>query len=90
MDRITSLIKEFCESNNENCHYYEGYSGRGMFCCKCIGIVCKGNVFNQIVKLADFLHENDVYPVEKAIGRIQMDSMGLDRIIYFPDLTFPC
>lgn len=88
MERITTLIREFCENNNENCHYYEGYSGRGMCSHKCIGVVCKGNIFKEIVRLADFLHEKGISSAEKALGRIQMDSMGLDKIVYFPDLTF--
>lgn len=90
MDKVTSLIiKEFCESNEE-CRYHQGYSGRFMFGRQCVGIVVEGDVFKQIVRLCDFLHENGVESVEEVLGRIQMDSMGLDKIVYFPDLTFLC
>lgn len=89
MDHIVSLLKEFCE-NSDNCRFYENYSGRGMFGKKCIGIVCEGNGFKQIVKLCDFLHESGVSSAEETLGKIQMDSLGLERIVYFPELTTLC
>lgn len=85
MERITSLIKEFCESNEE-CRYHQGYSGRGMFGRQCIGIVVEGDVFKQIVRLCDFLHENGIDSAEDALGTICIDSFGMGKIIYFLNL----
>lgn len=89
MERITSLIEKFCESNEE-CRYHQGYSSRFMFGKQCVGIVIEGDVFKQIVRLCDFLHENDVDSAEESLGRICIDSFGMGKIIYFPNLALEC
>lgn len=90
MDRITSLIiKEYCD-NNEDCKYFEGYVGRGMFSCKCIGIDCKGNVLQQLVRLCDFLYENGISNVEEILGTVCVDSLGMGSFLYFPELMLDC
>lgn len=89
MSEILCLLKEFCE-NSEDCRFYENYSGRGMYGRKCVGFVCEDNVFQHIIRLADFLHESAVSSAEEALGQIQMDQLGFERIVYFPELSHLC
>ena len=88
MSDIFTLLKEFCE-NNEECKYYHGYSGRGMFSRYCVGIVCRGSVYKQIIRLCDFLYENGVDSAEEALGKVCVDSLGLEEIVYFPEINSP-
>lgn len=53
----------------------EGYSGRGMFGSTCYGIVCS-DVNECIAQAGKF-----------GIIGAKRDSMGMDYIVYFPDIT---
>ena len=87
MSDIAKCIRNFCEENSEKYTIYEGYSGRGMFGCKCLGIIVKnGNSYMEmIVSLTQYLIEdNDDACV--ALKGVSIDSLGLDTIVYFPRL----
>ncbi len=81
MPKINELLQEFCEQN-EDCHFYNAYSGRCMFGRECVGITCSSPL-NTLVKICEFLSLNEVEGLEDALGDVCMDNMGMDSIIYF-------
>ena len=80
---VAEIIREFCELNGYE--YYEGYSGRYMYGRKCPGIVCEDPMM-VMLELAD--HILDTEGVQNSLvgmlGCPRTDSLGLDRILYFP------
>ena len=83
MKNIADLIEMFC-STADNCTFYGHYSGRLMFGKTCAGIVVDGNIYDVIIKLCDFLHENGVKNIENVLGTVKYDELGMSSIIYFP------
>lgn len=83
MRTIVDVIKEeICDG--EDIRFYEGYSGRGMFGRKCIGVVCY-DPLRTIVNICDAVR-NEGYDDCSDLEDIRMDSMGYDSIVYFPSI----
>lgn len=76
---------------------YRPYSGRGMYGKKCIGIVVEsGNISNELFSLGANLGSNIINSSDdnidfswQDIGRVEFDSLGMDQIIYFPNMEYP-
>lgn len=85
--KLAELIKEFCEIN-EGYSFYGDYSGRFMFGKKCVGIVVNReySYMNMLIQLTRFLEENDVDDVDLELSNPAIDEMGLDTIVYFPNI----
>ncbi len=82
---LANMIQEFCEIMGYQ--YRKDYSGRYMFGKECVGIVTGENIVEVIIKLADYLYECGVSSVEKELGKVCYDNMGVDMIIYFPNVS---
>lgn len=78
---IARLIQAFCDETDG----YEFYSGRFMFGKKCVGIVCN-DTSTVMVDLSQYLFEHSVTDVRDALGTICYDNLGLQYIVYFPDV----
>jgi len=87
MEKLSELIKKFCEIHSNKCIFRGDYSGRCMFGKQCVGIVYAGNPLELLVRLCDFLYENDIKSGKDALGNICQDSMGRDIILYFPQIS---
>lgn len=80
------LVEEF-ESLDYECSIRADYSGRGMYGRRCVGITAS----NPVAAFADFVlrimefdqHELAAFALE-LLKESCTDSMGLDRILYFP------
>lgn len=84
---IADGIRSFVESS-ENYTIYEGYSGRGMFGKTCLGvIISRGSSFMDfLIKLTQYLDENDVDDISCELEGASYDELGLDTIVYFPNI----
>lgn len=58
------------------------YSGRGMFGDTCAGFVCS-DPKNAIIDLMD--HDSTI---SRMLRQSQQDNMGLDYIVYFPNVAW--
>lgn len=85
--RIADCIKEFVECN-EQYELYENYSGRGMFGRTCLGVIVrKGDSYMEfLMKLTRYLCQQGVEDVDLSLDGVSIDSLGLDTIIYFPQI----
>ena len=83
---LPEVIESFCETH-ENCRYYENYSGRWLFDCTCPAIVTDEDPFFIIMRLCD--HIRNRYGAhcsfKEILGPVRTDSLGLSKVIYFPD-----
>ena len=70
IDVIKTLVEKF-----EGRPYF-GYSGRGMYGTKCVGIVC------------DYPGEVEDYCDELGFDKPSIDNMGLDYIVYWTNINF--
>ena len=87
MDRelILVQIEAFCE--NHDYRFRDDYVG--MFGRNYIGIVC-GNPARAAMELTVELLENgdlNGYDLLDLLGTPEVDSMGMERIVYFPNFT---
>lgn len=84
--KAVDLVREFCEQNDEKYYVYENYSGRGMFCRQCTGIVVKHgySYMKMMMELTQFLCDNDFDDLALEFEGIACDDLGLDTIVYFP------
>ena len=87
MKNIALLIEKFCE-NEEEYDFYRDYSGRFMFEKLCVGFTCN-NPNTALIDLVDYLCDNDIDNSSALINRVCSDDLGLDKIIYFPDIQYP-
>lgn len=88
MTNIKELIEEFCVG--ENLDYRENYSGRCVFGTTCIGIVCSNPLLTLQELFAYIVDSDDElrgYEVQHALGEPKLDNMGLNYILYFPELV---
>jgi hypothetical protein len=85
---LVNLINKFCNENDEKYSAYENYSGRGMFGKKCMGIVVKQDYsyLEMLVELTRFLDAHLYDDVECKLEGVSCDSLGLDTIVYFPNI----
>lgn len=74
----------------ENPQYslYEGYSGRGMFGKKCLGVVVRsGDSFMAFLfELTKYLDEQGIEDINLELEGVSYDELGLDTIVYFPNI----
>jgi hypothetical protein len=82
---------------NEYEESFRAYSGRGMFGKQCVGITVASNqigstIFNIGLKIGEY-EEGDVTDCSleefvQCFKNVKWDNMGLDYIIYFPDIDW--
>ena len=91
MNTNESLVQMICEMNDLEAR---SYSGRGMFGRECLGIVGK-TVADVTADLFDGLDALDLpdsdaayREVSAALRASRTDSMGMDVIVYFPEIAF--
>lgn len=82
---VADGIKNFIDKNPQY-SLYEGYSGRGMFGKKCLGVVVRsGDSFmNFLMELTKYFEEHDIEDAGLELEGVSYDSLGLDTIVYFP------
>lgn len=81
---IEEAIRNYVDEN-EQYELYEGYSGRGMFGRKCLGVVVKGCSFMEfIINLTRYMDDNGVEDTDFSLEGASYDALGLDTIVYFP------
>ena len=82
---IADYIRDFVEEHEEY-SLYEGYSGRGMFGRKCLGVVvAEGNSYMSfLMELTEYLCQQNVEDGNLLLDGVSCDSLGLDTIVYFP------
>ena len=86
MFEINEILMLFCETSLEYTLRAD-YSGRDMFGRECIGIVCQ-DALSMMADLTEYIASFDeILNIRQALGRICTDSMGMDTIVYFPDIT---
>lgn len=86
---IVEAIRLFCDENDEKYSMYENYSGRFMFGRKCVGIVVRQgySYMEMIIKLTMFLNDCGVERFKNEIEGVRTDDLGLDTIVYFPEIA---
>ena len=84
---VEEAIKNFI-SENEQYSLYENYSGRCMFGRTCLGVIVQQNdsFMDFIIKLTKYLDDNDVDDVDFKLEGATYDNLGLDTIVYFPNI----
>ena len=84
MSKLVELMEDFCNVDKD-IRFMKDYSGRCMFGRKCVGIVCH-DYLNTLLKLCEYLAIFDVIDFEDELGKVCLDNMGLDYIMYFPSV----
>ncbi len=83
------IIQKLCENTDLN---VRSYSGRAMYGRQCLAITCEGagQFINQLLHSAvdEGLDTEDLREIADACATLREDSMGLDRVIYFPVIEF--
>ena len=84
---VEEAIKNFVNENNQY-KLYENYSGRCMFGRTCLGVIVQQNdsFMDFIIKLTKYLDDNDVDDVDFKLEGATYDNLGLDTIVYFPNI----
>ena len=82
---VEKAIRNFV-AVNEGYELYENYSGRGMFGRICLGVVVKMgySYMDFLVKLTQYLDENNVDDADLMLEGAAVDDLGMDTIVYFP------
>jgi len=85
--KIAEGIRQFV-SDNTQYSLYEGYSGRGMFGKKCLGVVVRsGDSFMAfLIELTKYLDEQGVEDSDLVLEGVSYDELGLNTVIYFPNI----
>lgn len=88
---VEESIRNFVEDNPQY-SIYENYSGRGMFGRKCLGVVVKQgySFMDFIIKLTKYLDDNGFEDVDFSLEGVSYDALGLDTIVYFPNIGGDC
>ena len=83
--KIAEGIRQFV-SDNTQYSLYEGYSGRGMFGKKCLGVVVRsGDSFIAfLIALTKYLDEQGIEDMDCELESASYDDLGKDTIVYFP------
>lgn len=84
---VREAIESFV-SENEQYELYENYSGRYMFGRKCLGVVVKQgySFMDFIINLTRYLDDNDVDDIDFKLEGATYDNLGLDTVVYFPNI----
>ena len=82
-DGIRTFVAE-----NPQYKLYENYSGRGMFGRKSLGVVVKqGDSFMEfLMNLTRYFERNNIEDIDLDLDGVAYDDLGLDTIIYFPNI----
>lgn len=85
---IADAIRQFVKQSDGKYSIYEDYSGRGMHGQKCLGVVIKKgySYMGFLVKLTTYLDDNDFEDVDFSLEGVDVDNLGLDTIVYFPNM----
>lgn len=88
---VEEAIKNFVNENNQY-ELYENYSGRCMFGRTCLGVIVQQNdsFMDFIIKLTKYLDDNDVDDVDFKLEGATYDNLGLDTVVYFPNIGGDC
>ena len=83
--KIAEGIRQFVSENTQY-SLYEGYSGRGMFGKKCLGVVVRsGDSFMAfLIELTKYLDEQGIEDMDCELESASYDDLGKDTIVYFP------
>lgn len=84
---VADGIRKFVDENPQY-KLYEGYSGRGMFGRKCLGVVVShGDSFMEfLMNLTRYLEQNDIEDTNLDLEGVSYDDLGLDTIVYFVNI----
>lgn len=84
---VADGIRNFVAENPQY-KLYENYSGRGMFGRKCLGVVVKqGDSFMEfLMNLTRYFERNNIEDIDLDLDGVAYDDLGLDTIIYFPNI----
>ena len=84
---VEEAIRNYVDEN-EQYELYEGYSGRGMFGRKCLGVVVKQgcSFMDFIINLTRYMDDNDVEDADFKLEGAAYDNLGLDTVVYFPNI----
>ena len=84
---VEEAIRNYVDEN-EQYELYEGYSGRGMFGRKCLGVVEKQgcSFMDFIINLTRYMDDNDVDDIDFKLEGATYDNLGLDTVVYFPNI----
>lgn len=89
--KFAKLIKEICDLNYYSVEFYNGYSGRGMYGKKCVGITGQTEgcrfVIAEVIKEAHNTKDADFEELVDTILNFSQDSMGRDVILYWSDIA---
>lgn len=88
---VEEAIKNFI-SENEQYELYENYSGRGMFGRTCLGVIVQRNdsFMDFIINLTKYMDDYDVDDIDFKLEGATYDNLGLDTIVYFPNIGGDC
>lgn len=65
------------------------YSGRAMYGDRCLGVEFPGNGYGGFGEFILTLAENEERLAETLAHSPKADNMGMDTILYWPDVEFP-
>lgn len=84
---VEEAIRNYVDENDQY-ELYEGYSGRGMFGHKCLGVVVKQgcSFMDFIINLTRYIDDNDVEDADFKLEGATYDNLGLDTVVYFPNI----
>lgn len=84
---VEEAIRKYVDEN-EGYEIYENYSGRGMFGRKCLGVVVKQgySFMDFLMKLTKYMDDNNVDDVDFKLEGTTYDNLGLDTVVYFPNI----
>lgn len=88
---VEEAIRNYVDENDQY-ELYEGYSGRGMFGRKCLGVVVKQgySFMDFIINLTRYMDDNDVEDADFKLEGATYDNLGLDTVVYFPNIGGDC
>lgn len=88
---VRKAIESFV-SENEQYELYENYSGRCMFGRSCLGVVIKQgySFMDFIINLTKYMDNYDVDDIDFKLEGATYDNLGLDTVVYFPNIGGDC
>ncbi len=90
MQYLQNALQLLCEQVDDEVSFRNDYSGRGMYGKSCVGITGSKSGCMQIIAEVIKASVNDTeMTVEEVVDMLlnfEQDSMGLDVILYWPDL----
>jgi hypothetical protein len=78
------IIQDILTANEIDCY---PYSGRCMYGEKCLGVTVN-NIMKVFAALIESADDDNKYEIAHCVERARWDSMGLDMVVYFPNITY--